>query len=186
MRSKVKQAALLVVSGLALSGCNLFGPNTAAPAKKPPAPDYQAATAEHNIPAAKLKTICYNEADLAVIRARMLQQELTVATLQCQTPNGARAFEGIYTNFLKKFSSDLNANARALTELSRRKKFNVDVLVTEFANRTAQRPPVDKEFCARSLRAFEWSLDPKVTSLNQPPPPYDIGPEMNIHPCPPK
>jgi len=45
---------------------------------------------------------------------------------------------------------------------------------------------VDKEFCARSLRAFEWTLDPKVTSLNQAPPPYDIGPEMNIHPCPPK
>src|SRR6185312_16419400 len=113
-----------------------------------------------------LKTICYNEADLAIIRARMLQQELTVATLQCQTPNGARAYEAIYTSSLK--------------------KFNVDVLVSEFANRTAQRPPVDKEFCARSLRAFEWTLDPKVTSLNQAPPPYDIGPEMNIHPCPPK
>lgn len=186
MRSKVKQAALLVVSSLVLSGCNLFPPNTATPAKKPAAPDYQAATAPHNVPAARLSAICYNEADLGVIRARMLQQELTVATLQCQTPNGARAFEGIYTNFLKKFGSELSANARSLTELSRRKKFNVDVLVTEFANRTAQRPPVEKDFCARSLRAFEWTLDPKVTSLNQAPPPYDIGPEMNIHPCPPK
>ncbi|MBS0223642.1 MAG: hypothetical protein JSR91_23170 [Proteobacteria bacterium] len=186
MRSKVKQAALLVASGLALSGCNLFGPNTAAPAKKPPAPDYQAPVTVPSPPAAKIRSICYNERDLATIHARMLQQELTVATLQCQTPNGARAFDATYNTFVKKFGPELSTNARALTELSRRKRFNVDVLVTEFANRMAQRAPVDKEFCSRSLRALEWSLDSKVSSLNQAPPPYDLGPEMNIHPCPAK
>ena len=52
------------------------------------------------------------------------------------------------------------------------------------ANRTAQRAPVDKEFCSRTLRALEWALDPKATSLAQVPPPYDLGPEMNIIPCP--
>ena len=186
MRSKVKQAALLVAGGLALSGCNLFGPNTAAPAKKPPAPDYPAAVTVPAPPAAKIRATCYNDTDLSVIRNRMLQQELTVATLQCQTPNGVRAFDNTYNTFIKKFQSELSSNARALTELSRRKRFNVDTLVTEFANRTAQRAPVDKEFCSRSLRALEWALDGKVNSLGQAPPPYDLGPEMNIHPCPPK
>jgi len=27
-------------------------------------------------------------------------------------------------------------------------------------------------------------MDPKVTSLTQVPPPYDLGPEMNIYACP--
>lgn len=185
MIRKIRQAAVLVAGGLALSGC-IFGPNTTAPAKKPPAPDYQAAVTVPTPPAAKIRAICYNDADLAVIRARMLQQELTVATLQCQTPNGVRAFDSTYGSFIKKFSANLRSNAQALTELSRRKRFNVDVLVTEFANRTAQRAPVDKEFCSRSLRALEWALDNKVSSLDQAPPPYDLGPEMNIHPCPAK
>lgn len=185
MIRKVKPAALLVAGSLALGGC-VLGPNTAAPAKKPPAPDYQAALNAPSPPAAKIRAICYNEADLATIHARMLQQELTVATLQCQTPSGARAFDATYGTFVRKFGPELSANAHALAELSRRKRFNVDVLVTEFANRTAQRAPVDKEFCSRSLRALEWAVDGKVSSLNQAPPPYDLGPEMNIHPCPPK
>ena len=54
----------------------------------------------------------------------------------------------------------------------------------QIANRTAQRAPTDKEFCARGKRAFDWAMDPKVTALAQVPPPYDLGPEMNIHACP--
>ena len=100
MISKIKQAAVLVASGLALGGCPLFGPTTTAPAKKPPAPDYQAAVTIPAPPAAKIRAICYNEADLTVIRERMLQQELTVATLQCQTPNGVRAFDATYNTFI--------------------------------------------------------------------------------------
>ncbi len=184
MFSKLARMAVLVASGLALGGCPLGGTKTAAPAKRPAAPDYQLASTTPAPPAGRISAICYNEADITVMRARMLQQELTVATLQCQTPNGARAFEGLYTRFLNKFNADLGANARDLQQVSRRKRFNIDVLVTEFANRTAQRAPVDKEFCSRSLRALEWALDPKVTSINQAPPPYDLGPEMNIFPCP--
>jgi hypothetical protein len=184
MIRKLSQAAVLVAGSLALSAC-VLGPNTAAPAKKPPAPDYQAAVVA-SPPAANIKAVCYNEADLTTIRARMLQQELVVATLQCQNPGGVRAFDSIYASYLKKFNPELSTNARALTDLSRRKRFNVDVLVTEFSNRMAQKAPVDKEFCSRSLRAFEWALDPKVTSLSQAPPPYDLGPEMKIHPCPAK
>ncbi|MCX7361868.1 MAG: hypothetical protein NTV97_08375, partial [Alphaproteobacteria bacterium] len=75
-------------------------------------------------------------------------------------------------------------NTRALQQVAARKRLNVDVLVTEFSNRTAQFAPVDREVCARNLRALEWSLDPKVTSLSQAPPPYDLGPAMNIHACP--
>ncbi len=57
-------------------------------------------------------------------------------------------------------------------------------MVTEFANRSAQRAPVDKEFCSRTKRAFDWVLSAQVTTLAQAPPIYDLGPEMNVHPCP--
>jgi hypothetical protein len=185
MISKFKQMALLAMSGIALGACTLDGATTAAPAKKPPAPDYQA-TVPPSPPAANIRSICYSEADLGVIRARMLQQELVVATLQCQNPGGVRAFDTIYGSYVSKFGSELSVNARSLAQLSSRKRFNVDVLVTEFSNRMAQRAPVDKDFCPRNLRALEWALDPKVTSLSQAPPPYDLGPEMNIYPCPAK
>jgi hypothetical protein len=57
------------------------------------------------------------------------------------------------------------------------------VVVTEFSNRMAQRAPVDKDFCSRNLRALEWAMDPRVSAFTQTPPPYDLGPEMNMYPC---
>lgn len=183
---KLARVALLFASGLSIAGCQLDGAKTAAPAKRPPAADYQAAVPAS--PATINKAICYSDADLPVIRARMLQQEFAVATLQCQTAGGGRAFESLYSSFLQKFTGngELSANARAIQTLSRRKGFNLDVLVTEFANRTAQKAPVDNQFCARNLRAFEWALDPQVTTLAQVPPPYDLGPDMSIFACTPK
>jgi hypothetical protein len=182
MMMKVTQVALLIAGGLAIAGCQLGGVKTAAPVKKPPAADY-ALVVPAGAPPANFKAICYNDADIATMRARMFHQELVVATLQCQTPSGGRAFDSLYGSYLGKFNGELSTNARALNDLSRRKRFNVDVIVTEFSNRTAQRPPVDKDYCARNLRALEWALDPKVTSLSQTPPPYDLGPEMNMLPC---
>jgi hypothetical protein len=184
MIKKLLQAAVLVAGGLVLGGCPLQQQaKTAAPANKPPAADYQAPVGA-TPPAATTRAICYNSADLATYRARMLQQQLVVATLQCQNPGGSRAYESQYGAFLGKFQSELGANARALQQLAGRKRFNVDVVVTEFANRTAQRAPVDKEFCARNKRAFDWAMSPQVTSIAQVPPPYDLGPEMNVYPCP--
>ncbi len=179
---KLMQAAVLVASGLALGGCPMGGARTAAPAKKPPAPDYQAAaaTSTGNVN----RNTCYNAADLAVMNARMLHQELVVATLQCQTAGGARAFDTIYASYNSKFTPELTTNARSLQQVAARKRLNVDVVVTEFANRTAQRAPADRDFCSRTLRALEWAVDPKATSLALVPPPYDLGPEMNIVPCP--
>jgi hypothetical protein len=186
MMMKFTQVALLLAGGLSVAGCQLDGAKTAAPIKKPAAADYQMASTA--APAAVNKAICYNDADLATVRARMLQQELSVATLQCQTAGGGRAFESLYSSFLAKFSGngELATNARAIQQVSRTKRFNLDVLVTEFANRTAQKAPVDNVFCARNLRAFEWALDPQVTTLAQVPAPYDLGPDMNINPCTPK
>jgi hypothetical protein len=186
MMMKFAQVALLLAGGLSIAGCQMDGAKTAAPVKKPAAADYQLASAAP--PATVNKAICYNDADLATIRARMLQQELSVATLQCQTAGGGRAFESLYSSFLSKFTGngELGANARAIQQLSGRKRFNLDVLVTEFANRTAQKAPVDRDFCSRNLRAFEWALDPQVTSLSQVPPPFDLGPDMNINACTPK
>jgi hypothetical protein len=181
MLSKLMRVVILVAGGLALGGCPLGGARTAAPAKKPAAPDYQqaAAASTGNVN----KATCYNAADLSVMRVRMLQQELTVATLQCQTGGGTRAFESLYASFLSKYTAELSANAQSLRQVAGRKRLNVDVVVTEMSNRMAQRAPVDKEFCSRSLRALEWALDPKATSITLVPPPYDMGPEMNIIPC---
>src|SRR6185369_10911323 len=103
-----------------------------------------------------------------------------------QNASGARALDGQYASFLGKYQSDLSANARALSQVAARHRLNVDVVVTEFANRTAQKAPADKDFCARGLRAFEWALAPGTTTLAQVPPPYDLGPDMNMYPCPAK
>src|SRR5258708_7065376 len=141
MLSKLVQMAVLVAGGLALRGCPFQGNRTAAPVKKPAAPDYQQAAAP-------------------------------------TTGNVNRA------SFLNKYTAELTANAQSLRQVAARKRFNVDVVVTEMSNRMAQRAPVDREFRTRSLRALEWALDPKATSLTLVPPPYDMGPEMNIIPCP--
>lgn len=185
MIKKLLQAAVVVAGGLALGGCPLGQQaKTTAPASRPPAADYQAASTTPPPPAASIRAICYNDADLATYRGRMTQQQMVVGTLQCQSAGGARAYESQYASFLSKFQGELATNARNLQTLSRSKRFNVDVVVTEFANRTAQRAPVDKEFCGRFKRAFDWALSAQVTSLAQIPPPYDLGPEMNVHPCP--
>jgi len=184
MIKKLLQAAVLVVGGLALGGCPLGQQARTTAPNKPPAADYQAASTAAAPPAGSIRAICYNDADLATYRGRMVQQEFTVGTLQCQTAGGARAYESMYASFLTKFQSELGSNARSLQTLGRTKRFNVDVVVTEFANRTAQRAQTDKEFCARFKHAFDWALSSQVSTLAQIPPPYDLGPEMNVHPCP--
>ncbi len=183
MIKKLVQAAIVTVGLLAMGGCTLDQAKTTAPVNKPPAADYQAPVPA-SPPAASTRSICYNEADLATFRARMVQQEFVVATLQCQNPSGSRAYEDQYRAFIGKFQAELAANGRSMQQLGGRKRFNVDVIVTEFANRTAQRAPVDKEFCSRSKRAFDWALSSQVTTIDQVPPPFDLGPEMNVYPCP--
>lgn len=179
----LSQATILIAGVLVLGGCTLGQAKTAAPVAKAAAADYQAPSPA-SPPAGNIRAICYNAADLAVVNARMVQQELVVATLQCQNPGGSRAFEGQYSAFISKYQSELSSNGTTLRQVAGRKRLNVDVFVTEISNRTAQRAPVDREFCSRSKRALDWALDPKVSSLAQVPPPFDLGPEMNIFPCP--
>jgi hypothetical protein len=184
MIKKLSQAALLLTGMLGVAGCTLGQSTSAsAPANKPPAADY-AAPSPASPPTTNIRAICYNADDLSAYRVRMVQMELNVATLQCQNPNGTRAYESTYSAFIQKFQPELTGNTRTLQSMAGRKRFNMDVLVTEFANRTAQRVQVDKEFCARSKRAFDWAMSAQVTSLKDVPPPYDLGPEMNAWPCP--
>lgn len=183
MIKKLVQGALLVVGGLALGGCPLEQASTSAPAKRPVAADYQAAKPP-SPPATSIRGICYNDNDLSVMHARMVQIELNVMTLQCQASGGRLAYRDQYASFLSKFKPDLAENSRSLQQLSGRKRFNVDVVVTEFANRTGQRAQTDKEFCGRGQRAFDWALSQQVTSLKQVPPPYDHGPDMKVYACP--
>lgn len=183
MFKRLAQAVVVSTGILALGACTLDQGKTAAAPSKAAAPDYQAPTPPLP-PAGQTRAICYNDSDLTAVRSRMVQQELQVITLQCQAPGGRRAYEQVYADFIGKFRPEFATNAQTLQQVGRAKRFNVDTFVTEVANRTAQRAPVDKEFCARGKRAFDWAMDPKVTSLAQIPPPYDLGPDMNIFPCP--
>ena len=178
----VKQSAyasLVVGLGMALVACAARAPTASAPA-----PNYQAATAATAAPA-NLRAVCYDTADLGTYRVRSVQQQLAVGVLSCKSADGSRRLTEQYRAFIDKFSPDLATNAAELKSLAGRKRFNIDVLVTEIANRTAGRPIQDAEFCSRHERAFAWSLTTQVTSLAQVPSPYDFGPEMKVFPCTP-
>jgi hypothetical protein len=134
--------------------------------------------------AANIRSICYNDADLSAFRVRMVQQQLVVGVLHCKGADGKLHLDDEYAAFVKKFNPELGSNAVEMKSLVGRKKANLDVMVTEIANRTAQRPTQDSAFCSRHQRALEWALLAEVTTLTQVPAPYDLGPEMKIFSCP--
>jgi hypothetical protein len=169
---------LLVACGLVLAACALQPPE-----KKKPTNDYQAPVSSI-APPANLRTVCYNDSDLSAFRVRMVQQQLVVGALQCKGSDGKLFLDDEYAAFIQKFNPELSSNASELKSLVRRKKANLDVMVTEIANRTAQQPTHDPSFCSRHQRAFDWALLTEVTTLTQVPAPYDLGPEMKVFPCP--
>ena len=86
---------------------------TAAPAVKAAAADYQAAVPP-SPPAANIRAICYNAADLAHLsRPHGAAGTRASATLQCQNAGGSRAYEAQYGSFIGKFQSELSSNSRA-------------------------------------------------------------------------
>lgn len=178
MNRLLSPLCLLLACGLAVIACTP-GP----PEKKKPANDYQAPVA-NVAPPANLRSVCYNDSDLGAFRVRMVQQQLVVGALQCKGPDGRLHLDDEYAAFVKKFTPELSSNAAELKSLVSRKKANLDVMVTEIANRTAQRPTQDPSFCSRHQRAFDWALFSEVTTLTQVPAPYDLGPEMRVFPCP--
>jgi hypothetical protein len=151
-------------------------------AEKKPAPDYQMKVASFSPP--NVQQICYDQQSLTTYYERMLQQELAVGTLSCQNADSSRKYEKQYGDVLAKFSGDLSINATEMKAVVAKRRLNLDVVVTEFANREAQRRNDDPQYCERLERAFAWALSPGVTSLTQVPPPHDLGPEMNTFPCP--
>lgn len=177
----VKQSArtsfVVVGLGLVLAACAVKPPTTTAAA-----PNYQLAAPAIAAPA-NLSAVCYNDADLGTYRVRSVQQQLVVGVLSCKGADGSRRLSEQYASFINKFSPDLSTNATELKSLVARKRLNIDVMVTEIANRTAGRPTEDAAFCSRHERALAWALTPQVTSLTQVPSPYDFGPEMKVFPC---
>lgn len=179
MVNRSAHTSLFVVGlGLALAACAVKGPTTTAAA-----PNYQAAAPAIAAPA-NLSAICYNDADLGTYRVRNVQQQLAVGVLACKGADGQRRLTPQYQAFVEKFGPDLTTNAAELKTMVARKRLNIDVMVTEIANRTAGRPTEDAAFCSRHERAFAWALTTQVTSLTQVPSPYDFGPEMKVFPCP--
>jgi hypothetical protein len=152
-------------------------------AEKKPAPDYQMKAASVP-PPANLTTICYDEAAMSVYYTRMTQQQLAVGTLSCQEAGGKRRFEKQYSDLLAKYGSDLASNAADIKAIAAKRRLNMDVLVTEFANREAQQRQNDPQYCERFERAFNWALSPAATSLSQVPPVHNYAAEMNAFPCP--
>jgi hypothetical protein len=177
MHKQSRSLSLFVVCAWSLAACN------PAPTGKKISADYQAPVTAV-APPANLRSVCYNDADLNAFRVRMVQQQLVVGALQCKGPDGKVHLNDEYAAFVKKFSPELSSNATELKSLVKRKKANLDVMVTEIANRTAQRPTHDPDFCSRHQRAFDWALFSEVTTLRQVPAPYDLGPEMKVFPCP--
>ena len=114
----------------------------------------------------------------------MVQQQLVVGVLQCKGPDGKPHPRRRIRRVREEVQSGASSNAVELKSLVGRKKANLDVMVTEIANRTAQRPTQDPAFCSRHQRAFEWALLAEVTTFSQVPAPYDLGPEMKIFPAP--
>ena len=170
-------ATLVVGLGMALAACAVKPSTTAVPA-----PNYQAATPAATAPA-NLRAVCYDSADLGTYRVRSVQQQLAVGVLSCKSADGSRRLTDQYQAFITKFTPDLATNAAELKSMAGRKRLNIDVLVTEIANRTAGRPTQDAEFCSRHEPPFAWALTTQVTSLTQVPSPYDFGPEMKVFPC---
>ena len=177
MHHPLTALCLLAAGVSALAAC------TAHPPEKKATNDYQAPVAAV-APPANLRSICYNDADLSAFRVRMVQQQLVVGALHCKGADGKLHLDDEYAAFVKKFNPELGSNAVEMKSLVGRKKANLDVMVTEIANRTAQRPTQDPAFCSRHQRALEWSLLTEVTTLTQVPAPYDLGPEMKIFSCP--
>ncbi len=172
-----RQFLLLAACGLALAACVPGQPDTSAAA------NYQAPVVAVAAPA-NVKSICFDDAAIVAYRVRMVQQELAVGVLSCKAADGTRRFDKQYVDFLAKYKPELATNATELKAAVTRKGRNFDVVITEIANRTAQRPTEDAAFCSRHQRALEWSLAPTVISLTQVPSPYDFGPQMNVFPCP--
>jgi hypothetical protein len=177
MKKQSRSFSLFVACGLSLAACMPGQPETRISA------NYQV-PASPVAPPANLHSICYHDSDLSAFRVRMVQQELVVGALQCKGANGRIYLDDEYAAFIEKFSPELLSNAAQLKSLVKRKKANLDVMVTEIANRTAQRPVQDRDFCSRHQRAFDWALLAEVTTLTQVPAPYDLGPEMKVFPCP--
>ena len=177
MNRSLLPVCLLAACGLAVVACQ------PKPTERKPGNDYQAPAAQV-APPANLSSVCYNDADLSAFRVRQVQQQLVVGVLQCKGPNGKMLLDKQYGLFIQKYNPELASNASEMKSLTGRKKANLDVMVTEIANRTAQKPTTDPDFCSRHRRALEWALLEQTTSLTQVPAPYELGPDMKVFACP--
>ena len=176
MLSKMIRLALGAAAVVCLGGASSCVPEMAT------GPGYQAPVVQV-APPANLAQVCYTDADLQTMHARMVQQELATAVLGCKDQGGNRLYTNEYTNFIGKYQADLKTNYVALDDVARRKRLNIDEVVTQMANRTAGRA-TEPDFCPRIAKAFNWALSANATTLATVPPPYDFAAEMYMFRCP--
>lgn len=172
-------AAAAVAATLALTGCELDGKPAAGNVGSPPSPNY----ARTSTVTAAARGACWSPAEMEAVRERMVQQELSVAALQCLYANRTRAYEGIYTRFLNKYKGDLTENARELAKATSKRRIDFNAFITEMANRSGTRSNTDPTFCTTAKQALEWGLSDKALKLSMVPPPMDFASEMGALAC---
>jgi hypothetical protein len=176
MKKTIVCAAVFAAMGVALAAC------VTQQQAAGPAPDYQAPLFAASAPPPGVA--CYNDDEIRIVGVRMAQQVMTTGVLICKNADGSRIHQQEYTTFINKFQDELKGNYAELSDLVKRRRLNMDVIVTEMANRAAGQAQ-EPLFCNRLQRAFAWSLSPKVSSLNQVPSPYDFTAQMSMHRCTP-
>ncbi len=153
MFKRLTQAAILAGSMLALGACTLGESKTAAAPVKPPAADYQrlrSAVASCGPDQGDLlqrggprhRARAHGAAGTSGRDPAVPRRLAVPAPMKRSMPISSAST-----------AAEFATNARSLSQIAGRKRFNTDVFVTEVANRTAQRAPTDKEFCsARQAR----------------------------------
>ena len=111
-------------------------------------------------------TACFTPDEAKAAHFRILQQELNVAALNCQTldPNDP-TFSGRYNDFVGKFGGKLQDNAVALRKHFSRAGANFDMWMTKVANDAGQRVFTDTNFCQQAWENLDKSLALEVEQI---------------------
>jgi len=94
---------------------------------------------------------CFNAEEGKIAQFRILQQELNVAALNCQTNDpSAPGFREGYNAFIARFSGLLQDTAQPLKNHFSRVHGSLDVWTTKVANDASVRVFTDHDFCQKA------------------------------------
>jgi hypothetical protein len=106
-------------------------------------------------------TACFTPDEAKAANFRTLQQDLTVAALNCQSvdPNDKTpSIRDRYNGFVSRFGDLLQDNARLVKNHFTRTRGNFDQWMTQVANDAGQRVMTDGMFCQRAADTLDKAL----------------------------